>query len=130
MAHILIAEDDEEVRESLENLLQSMGHTVVAAASANAAFKAYYYRPEGSLFDLIITDWHMPERDDGLRVMHYVHRQGHTGPVIIHSGNAEDPRFATFQKTFLRFSSLQWVRKGGDILAAVEACLNKKKPPG
>lgn len=59
MARVLIIEDDEEVRDLLENLLSREGYDVGTAANGKLGVEAFLDRP----FDLVITDIIMPEKD-------------------------------------------------------------------
>jgi len=59
MANVLVIEDDNAVRMSLRSALQSMGHTVDAAANG---FDGVVKFDQG-VFDLVITDLVMPEKD-------------------------------------------------------------------
>ncbi len=56
MAHILIVDDEQSIREVLEIALRKQGHRVEVAATAEAAKK----RIESQIFDIIISDIRMP----------------------------------------------------------------------
>jgi CheY-like chemotaxis protein len=66
MAGILIADDDEDLREMLRLVLESAGHEVEVVADGERAIRAYERRP----VDLLITDLFMPMRD-GLETVQY-----------------------------------------------------------
>jgi two-component system, OmpR family, response regulator len=59
MAHILIAEDVEEIRFAYEAILMSAGHTVETAANGEGAIN----KLKTSKFNLLITDLLMPKGD-------------------------------------------------------------------
>jgi len=59
MANVLVIEDDDAVRLSLMSALQSMGHTVDAAANGLEGVTKF---DQGS-FNLVITDLVMPKKD-------------------------------------------------------------------
>lgn len=59
MPKVLVIEDDEAVRYSLEMVLKSMGHDVYAAANGIEGVALC----QEQLFDLVITDLIMPEMD-------------------------------------------------------------------
>lgn len=63
-AHILIADDERDVRESLEILLQEEGYTPVAVRNGQEALEEL----ESSTFDILITDLKMP-KIDGIELM-------------------------------------------------------------
>ncbi len=66
MACILIADDDEDLREMLRLVLESAGHEVDAVADGERAIQAFERRPA----DLLITDLFMPVRD-GLETVQF-----------------------------------------------------------
>jgi len=57
---VLLAEDEDGVRAFVRQVLEHAGHTVVAAADAAAAERAF--RAEPDRFDLLLTDVVMPGR--------------------------------------------------------------------
>ena len=59
MAHILIAEDEDAVREFLIRALNHAGHEVTAVADGGEALEAL----QAASFDLLLTDIVMPELD-------------------------------------------------------------------
>ena len=64
MAHILIIDDDENIRHFLGELLETAGHRVSLAGDGEAGARHYRVRP----FDLVVTDLEMPVRG-GLEVI-------------------------------------------------------------
>jgi two-component system, cell cycle response regulator CpdR len=61
MAHILVAEDEADLRALVTRALTGFGHTVVATADGGAAMDALVR--EGGRFDLLLTDIKMPVMD-------------------------------------------------------------------
>ncbi len=59
MAHILVAEDEDAVREFLVRALKHAGHEVTAVADGGEALEAL----QEASFDLLLTDIVMPELD-------------------------------------------------------------------
>lgn len=59
MPNVLVIEDDEAVRYSLEMVLKSMGHDVGVAANGIEGVALC----QKQVFDLVITDLIMPEKD-------------------------------------------------------------------
>jgi two-component system, NtrC family, response regulator HydG len=78
MATILIADDEEIIRDSLGAILTGAGHTVVAAKDGEHAIKRLAERR----FDTVITDLKMP-RADGMAVLQAVLRDHPGTPVIV-----------------------------------------------
>ena len=85
MANILVVDDEEDLRELLNDLLVGHGHTVTLAANGSQGI-ACLARPAHG-FDLVITDMYMPERD-GLEVVMTCARQ--KLPVIAMSGGGSE----------------------------------------
>jgi DNA-binding response OmpR family regulator len=61
MAHILIIDDDENIRDLLSLILSMNGHKVVTAKDGDEGL-ALFRRPSAK-FDLVITDILMPSKD-------------------------------------------------------------------
>ena len=83
MADILVVDDDDVIRETLDELL-SANHSVQTADTAEAALS----KLEGQRFDVVLTDISMP----GLNGMELLKRvvENHPGtPVIIISGHSD-----------------------------------------
>ena len=62
--HIVVADDDEAVREIITTLLTARGYRVTCCADGIEALKHFNARPRG--FDLVITDADMPNIGGGL----------------------------------------------------------------
>lgn len=92
MSHqkILLVDDDEIVREVLEELLNSKGYSVTAARDGVDALE----RLEAELPDIIITDMQMPRCDGAQFLALLCERlaQGPEIPVIVVSGTPEIAR--------------------------------------
>lgn len=76
--HLLIVEDDSEMRELLRKVLEKEGYRVSVAEDGRVAMTFLSQSP----CDLVVTDMLMPE-DDGLELLQVVHRTRPTLPVII-----------------------------------------------
>lgn len=75
---ILIAEDEELLRQSLAELLQQEGYQVSEAANGREAFELAIKQP----FDLVITDIRMPEMD-GMTLLGRLQELASQTPVIV-----------------------------------------------
>ena len=85
MASILVCDDEEELRELLEESLRQAGHHVTLAANGHQAILAL--SDPDARFALVITDMYMPERDGLEVVMACAKRKL---PVIAMSGGGND----------------------------------------
>jgi DNA-binding NtrC family response regulator len=75
---ILIAEDEDILRESLAELLMAEGYKVLQAANGKEAHKIVLERP----VDIVLTDMRMPEMD-GLTLLGHLHKIAPQTPVIV-----------------------------------------------
>src|SRR5690242_2877349 len=78
MATILIVEDEPKMRRLLELNLADDGHTVLAAADAEAALKMARQEP----VDLVVTDLKLPGMS-GLDFLHTIKRTNAAMPVVV-----------------------------------------------
>jgi len=81
MAHILVVDDDEQVREVFKRTLESHGHQVVEAGDGRAAVAAYREKSP----DLVVLDIIMPEQD-GLETILDLRRDFPDAKIIAISG--------------------------------------------
>ncbi len=85
MALILIADDDPEIRASLDKLLRMVGHEVQLAKDGHEAVRIL----ENETFDLMITDIVMP-RQDGLECLMHTRKKYPDLALIAISGGGKD----------------------------------------
>jgi CheY-like chemotaxis protein len=94
-ASILLTEDNEDLRHSMQEILRALGYRVRTAASADEALARH--EALASEFDLLITDVVMPGTDgkklaDRMRERHpkllVLFVSGHTDDVMLHRGIA------------------------------------------
>ena len=84
MAHILIVDDEADIRELISDLLEDEGHAARGTADADSTFEAI----ERAAPDLIILDiWLQGSRLDGIEVLKRVRRDNPEIPVVIISGH-------------------------------------------
>ncbi len=97
MAHILLIDDDELLRETLQQMLELDGHRVTLAVDGTEGIARFEERlaNKGPGFDLVITDILMPGLD-GTEVIVKLRQQGATLPIIAISGGRRmlSPRFS------------------------------------
>ncbi|GAA5035448.1 response regulator transcription factor [Terrabacter aeriphilus] len=84
MATVMVVDDEERIRGLLAKSLSSEGHSVVTAATANAAID----RLGSGAIDLVLLDLVMPG-DSGLAVLRDMSQRQDTTPVIVLSGVTE-----------------------------------------
>ena len=75
---ILIAEDDDIVRQIISNILADEGYAVNAAADGEQAWEALRQDP----YDLLVTDNEMP-RLTGIKLIERIRKAGMSLPVIV-----------------------------------------------
>jgi two-component system NtrC family response regulator len=81
MAHVLIIDDDELVRESLSEVIHKLGHTSADASSVAEALKM----AKSAAFDLVFSDVRMPD-GSGLDILPQLRRTAAGPEVIIITG--------------------------------------------
>jgi CheY-like chemotaxis protein len=78
---ILVADDERAIQLLLSQALSYMGYDVTLAGNGLEALTQF----QGSSFDLVLTDWHMPLMDGG-RLSRFVKEQSPSTPVIMMTG--------------------------------------------
>ena len=81
MAHILLIDDDEDIRFILETFLTGAGHTIDSAESGKAGLRL----AGQNHYDLVITDIIMPEMD-GLEFLAAIRQQSPDIGIIVITG--------------------------------------------
>lgn len=96
--HILVVDDDPQIRDMLRRKLERCGYMVVVAENGQIAIE----KIEQGDFDLVIADILMPEKD-GLEVMMYLQRERPMTPSIVIS--------APSNRVFLQSAELLGARR-------------------
>ena len=86
MANILIAEDEEPVRELVARALADQGHRVTATADGTEALETL--QTQSGAFDLLLTDIQMPGMD-GIALALAVARDFPKIPILLMAGYAD-----------------------------------------
>ena len=81
---VLVADDEEKIRELLENWLTAAGHVATSVGSAKAAFAALKQRT----YDLVITDMLMPD-GDGLDLIRELKKAQPAVRIVAISGGGQ-----------------------------------------
>lgn len=86
-AAVLVAEDDDDVRALVSELLRDAGYDVIEAASVAAARTSLLQRS----VDVVFSDIDMPGGEDGFDLQHWVRRHRPHIKVLLTTGGAPDP---------------------------------------
>ena len=121
--HLLIVEDDQEMRDLLRKVLEKEGYRVSVAGDGAEALSLL----DGETFDLVVTDMLMPVKN-GLDLLHDVHRSRPSLPVIMVTAfgdwasyaRAVEEGAAAFIKKPLRMA---------ELVAAVQSTLSRPGGP-
>jgi DNA-binding response OmpR family regulator len=88
MAHILVIDDDQLIRDMVALTLGAEGHTVVQAESGVDGLAAFRTRPA----DLVITDMAMPKMD-GVQLIERLLKEYPNLPIIAMSGAPDSAQY-------------------------------------
>ena len=124
MARIILAEDNEPLRDGLALVLESAGHQVEAVADGSAALDAL----GRSAADLVVTDLRMPQMD-GLELLRVLKSDQPTLPVIVMSGTDPGRRARLFGVAggLGAKAALAKPFRAEALLDAVEVCLRRTR---
>jgi DNA-binding response OmpR family regulator len=84
MARILLIDDDDAVRASVESTLRRAGHSVKPARNGREALAFF----GNDSFDLIVTDLVMPEME-GIETIREFRKAGNSTPILAMSGGGQ-----------------------------------------
>ena len=84
--HILVVDDESQVRKLLVTVMEREGYTVMAAGDAAKALEFL----ERNHVDLILLDLHMPGPADGEDLLFLLRDRGDDVPIVIVSGYVDD----------------------------------------
>ena len=80
--HVLVVDDDDQVRRLLVSVLQREGFEVSAAVDAQQALEML----DKGRFDLMLLDLHMPGPADGEDLLYLLRDRGDVVPIVVVSG--------------------------------------------
>ena len=115
--HVLIVDDEIDIRESLEFVLKKAKYLVTTADSGSAAVAA----AKASRFDLVVTDLRMPGMD-GAETISAIRAFAPEIPILVATGYASEEAAADF----MRRGARDYIRKPFDLeefLAVVKRIL-------
>jgi CheY-like chemotaxis protein len=85
MGRILVADDDQTCRTSIQKVLEREGHKVWTAESVDSALEALSIEH----FDLVVCDYRMPGKT-GIDLLIELKRRRECVPVLVISANVDD----------------------------------------
>jgi CheY-like chemotaxis protein len=87
---ILVVDDEEDLRESLALILKELGHEVITAGDGEEALSTFLsLTSQGKDIDLLITDYTMPGRLNGLELIKTLREFAPDLKSILSTGYAE-----------------------------------------
>ncbi len=120
-AEILIIDDEEQIRKTLEITLKTNNYNVTQAATANEGLIMASNHPP----DLILLDLGLPDKD-GIMVLQEL-RLWHTGPIIILSvQNSEEVIISALDKGANDYLTKPF--RTGELLARIRSALRSTAP--
>jgi CheY-like chemotaxis protein len=124
MQHILVIDDDNNVRAAVKTVLEREGYNVTGAEDGHSGLAAI----DTHLYDLIIVDIFMPGMD-GLEAIRMIKQHAPLVPVIAISGflfrdsSVPAPDFLTMATKLGAAGSLHKPFRPHELLTAVRTCL-------
>ena len=109
---ILIADDMPDLRDTLEMVLTSKGHTVVQARDGEEALRIFL---NDGVFDYVITDYQMPRKNGVVLIMDI--RRAIPGQKVILVSGDPPTLSAEVRKDTGEFPILQKPYRNADLLA-------------
>lgn len=119
MAHILVADDDPQIRRLLKQILEIDGHEIIAAADGNEAMKTALHSPP----QILITDLYMPNKDGLETILEFRKRFPLTKIIIISGGGRHGNYFVHTAKSLGADLTMKKPLQSQQILQAVEELL-------
>src|SRR6202158_5920015 len=120
-AHILVVDDEIEIREGLQLLLSSEGYKVDLAGTAEAGLAAFETHP----YDLILVDVSLPD-GNGLEVLREVRQRDSVVPVILITAYGSiDMARAAFKNGALDYITKPW--SNDELLAQVSQAVEGRR---
>jgi CheY-like chemotaxis protein len=122
MAHLLVIDDDADVRHLIRRYLEEAGHSVIEAEDGYAGLTAF----RRAAIDLVITDIFMPEQD-GIETIRMLRKLRPTIRIIAISGGIVGDRIYLREAKALGADGvLSKPFRREDLLNLVDACLGDR----
>ena len=124
MAHILVADDQEKIRNMLKSLFEQFGHTVTVATNGKEAIQFYGENPA----DIIVTDILMPDME-GIETIRALRRIKSDVKIIAMSGGGTvgPDEYLHMAELFGAKRTIQKPFDVREVLDAVQVCLDEDK---
>ncbi len=122
--HLLVVEDDLEMRDLLKKVLEKEGYQVSTAEDGAVALSML----GGGAYDLVVTDMLMPVKD-GLDLLQDVHRSRPTLPVIVVTAFGD---WASYARA-LEMGAAAFIKKPlrmSELVATVQTTLSRQGVSG
>jgi len=118
---VLIIDDEQEIRESLEQLLRLEGYQADSAATAEEGMK----RVESGVFDLVLLDISLPDRH-GLEVLKFIKRDSpDTGVIMITAYDSSQLAFQASKQGAESYITKPW--DNDKLLLEIRNALDKSR---
>ena len=118
---VLIIDDEQEIRESLEQLLRLEGYQADSAATAEEGMK----RVESGVFDLVLLDISLPDRH-GLEVLKFIKRDSpDTGVIMITAYDSSQLAFQASKEGAESYITKPW--DNDKLLLEIRNALDKSR---
>jgi len=125
MARILVIDDDELVRGTVQAMLESDGHEAVLAIDGEDGLRRFHQQR----FDLVLCDVFMPQKE-GLETVREIRQSSRETPIISMTGSAPASDGGRLDPDFLRMSGALGATRTiakpfrpRELLALVRECL-------
>ena len=125
MARILVIDDDELVRGTVQAMLESDGHEAVLAVDGDDGVRRFHQQR----FDLVLCDVFMPQKE-GLETVREIRQSSRETPIISMTGSVPAGDGGRLDPDFLRMSSALGATRTiakpfrpRELLALVRECL-------
>ena len=112
--HVLVIDDDPDIRLLINDFLRQSGHTVALAGDGQEAMEEFLSEPA----DVVITDIFMPTKE-GLETILELHRQAPELPVIAMSGRMIGSTMQCIARHLGAVATLQKPFSREELLAAI-----------
>lgn len=99
-AHILIMDDEEEIRETLQELLEIQGYTVESTCEGQEAIEKYRQQYDsGKPFDAVILDLTIPEGMGGAEALEKIRQIDPAAKAVMATGYSDNSIVSNYRKT-------------------------------
>jgi DNA-binding NtrC family response regulator len=102
MGNILVTDDDQTCRDSIQKVLEREGHTVQTAENVDTALEALHR----DHFDLVVCDYRMPGKT-GIDLLLELKRRQASVPVLMISAYAD----AVAERAIMQLGALELMKK-------------------